>query len=100
MAITAAKLATNPWYVDESTSYDLSTSTFIALDRLRWVGATPAGHILQVVDGDSNIIWRSLASGSNYVEEVVMDEDAVPRGRKPGFRVAAMQSGVLYVYYK
>ena len=98
--ITPAKLATNPWYVDESTSYDLSTGTFLVLDRLRWVGATTAGHALRVVDSDSNIIWASLASGANYVEEVVIDEDAVPRGRKPGFRVATMQSGVLYVYYK
>ena len=98
--ITPAKLATNPWYVDESTSYDLCTGQFLSLDRLRWIGGTTAGHSLLVVDSGSNVIWESLASGANYVEETVIDEDAVPRGRRTGFRVATMQSGRLLVYYK
>lgn len=100
MAITPAKLSRNPWFLDESTTFDICTGQYIVIDRLRWVEASAAGHIVEVTDPDSNIIWRSVASGANYVEEVVLDEDKPVQGRRPGLIVTALESGHLYLYYK
>lgn len=81
-----------PWILD--------TAATITTDRvrcnLRWVGATTAGHTCLIKDNGGRVVWRSVASGANYVES-----DAVNPGGGPfnfeGFILDTIGSGILNV---
>jgi hypothetical protein len=60
---------------------------------LRWVGATTAGHTVVIQDSDSIVLWASVASGANYVEE-----SDCPQTWQKDFKVVTLASGILYVY--
>ena len=65
----------------------------LTVPQIRWVGATSAGHQCIIQDKNDNILWHSVAAGSNYVES-----DTVRREWKGGFKVPTMDSGILYIY--
>lgn len=88
----ANNLDSNPWILD--------TAATITTDRvrcnLRWVGASTAGHTCVIKDTAGRVVWRSVASGANYVES-----DAINAGGGPfqftGFVLDTIGSGILNV---
>ena len=69
----------------------LATSRRIV--KVRWVGATTAGHTAVIQDSsDSRNVWESIAAGSNYVEDNVMNIAVA------GIKVPTLSSGKLYIH--
>jgi hypothetical protein len=85
-------LSGNPWIVDTVSTSLTTNDVYIA--RLRWVGATTAGHTVTVQDGASNHIWGSVASASNNVE------DAPIHRIYSGLQVPTLGSGTLYITFE
>lgn len=61
---------------------------------MRWTGASTAGHLLVVNDGDGDLIWDSEADGADFLDIHPLFED------RKGINVATMDSGHLLVYYR
>jgi len=59
---------------------------------LRWVGATTAGHVLVVNDGNGNLIWSGEADGPHFNDIQPIFES------RDGIAIATIQSGYLLVY--
>jgi hypothetical protein len=95
----ANNLLGNPWIIDTTTTFSLCTANYISMKTIRWIEATTAGHLCEIVDDDSNIIWRSVASGGTYVEAELM-ENVNHLGRVRGFRASILMSGKLLIYYQ
>lgn len=64
----------------------------IKIRTIRWVGATTAGHTLQITDTNGNIIFESEADGANFIDVHPMYEIF------DGITVSTMSSGDFYVY--
>ena len=64
----------------------------LTVKSVRWVGATTAAHGLVIQDSASNELFKSTASGANYVEESILD-----RRWWNGFKVTTLGSGDVYV---
>lgn len=82
----------NPMIVDTAAA-DLIVPGDVFVDLIRWVGATTAGHAVEIQDGAGNPFWASVANGANYVER-----DPVRRTCKGGLKVPTLGSGKLYLY--
>jgi len=65
----------------------------ILLESVRWVGATNAGHTLEVTNTAGAAIFASEASGANFVDGWVWK-----RLWADGIIVTTMDSGILYLY--
>jgi len=94
----ATSLLQNPWKIESATLFSLCTGMYVRIKQVRWEEATTAGHVAELVDDSSNIVWRSVASGSNYVESDLHHNEvhvAVP----VGLRASTLQSGRLFVTY-
>ena len=92
----ANNLVSNPWIIDTPTLFSLCTGNWMKIKSIRWEEATTAGHICELVDDGSNILFRSVASGSNFVEAELI-ENKVNLGRTGGLRASALQSGRLLI---
>lgn len=66
----------------------------VKISYLRWVGATTAGHTLDVQDGKGNTVFPSEADGANFLD-ICPIFDTIR-----GVDVATMQSGTLYIYVR
>ncbi len=66
----------------------------VSISKIRWVGATTAGHGLVIDDADGKEILTSVAVAENYVESV----DFVPALIVQGITVSTLGSGTVYVY--
>lgn len=88
----------NPWLIDTPTLFSLSSGNFLRIKTIRWEEATTAGHLCELVDDGSNIIWRSVCTGSNYVEAELMENRPATLGRIGGIRASALQSGRVFLY--
>lgn len=80
-------------FVVTSASPSLVRTEELTVTQIRWVKATSAGDECIVKDKNANVLWHSVAAGSNYVES-----DTVRREWKGGFAVTTLGSGTLYVY--
>ena len=69
-------------------------SSDISIDKVRWVGATTAGHAVEIKDSAGNSKFKSIATGSNYVESETFTTPLDCNG----LVVPTLDSGVLYVY--
>ena len=84
------------------TALDEIPSNFKAA-RIRWVSAgAVAGDVLTIAEsasvpggGVTNIVWRSVASGPNYVEESMQGFTF-----RFGMHIVAIGSGTLDVYFQ
>ena len=90
-----------PLILDTAASNILSGTVWIS--KVRWVGASSAGHVATLIDGLGNTIWSSVASGSNYVEVDTYIGPAFLRVNGDpiagnGLGVSTLQSGKLYIY--
>lgn len=94
----ANNLLNNPWQIDTTTTFSLCTGSFLRIKTIRWIEATTAGHLCELVDDGSNIIWRSVASGANYVEAELMENVPALLGRVGGFRASILHSGKILLY--
>ena len=72
---------------------NLVVSQTLKVRSIRWVskGAT-AGDDVKVTAEDDTVLWESVASGSNYVEESLINADWIG-----GFKVPVLDSGKLYI---
>jgi len=87
-------------YILDTVANNIVTGT-IFIGKLRWVGATTAGHACTIKDGAGNVIWTSLASGVNYVETDTYPQShfLVCQGTSTtGLSISVLQSGIVYVY--
>lgn len=66
--------------------------------KIRWVGATTAGHRVTVEDQYGNLFWESICPGPDYVEESDFSMLKTPRGVLTGLIVEVLDSGTLYIY--
>jgi hypothetical protein len=66
--------------------------------KLRWVGATTAGHRITVADQYGNLFWESISPGDNYLEESDFTMLKGNRAVLSGILVDTLDSGILYIY--
>ena len=88
-----------PWKLDTVASNIVLGQRWIA--KVRWVGATVAGHVATISDGTGRVIWTSFASGANYVET---DSYPTPKAlycvgtATTGLTITTLSSGTLFIY--
>ena len=80
--------------VVSSAGNSVVVSNDISIDKVRWVGATTAGHQVEVKDQFGNSKFKSIATGANYVESETFSTPL----ESNGIVVPTLDSGVLYVY--
>lgn len=68
------------------------------ISKIRWVGATTAGHTATVTDTAGNVFWASQASGANYVESDDYAQRDQSKRTLTGIVASALTSGTLYIY--
>ena len=88
----ANNLTDNPWMID---STGVLTTDDVPIKHLRWVGATTAGHAALINDKNGREVWKSVASGANYVEDSLSENQRFFHG----LTVATLASGTLELYY-
>lgn len=86
------------WKLDTAATIG-ATGQFYRINKLRWVGATTAGHTCVITDGADNAVWASAASGSNYVEADDFSTHLESGLSINGFKLVTLASGILYVYF-
>lgn len=87
-----------PLVIDTASGSVLTTTSY-RIKKIRWVGATTAGHQAVIYDANSNLFWESVCPGANYVEESDFTWDDSQRNVLAGFRVPTLGSGKLEIYY-
>lgn len=88
MAVTG----TDTGVVNFSAAADSITGVNI-LSSLRWVGATAAGDVCQIHDGQGHLIFSSEADGANFIDGWVFDHKWVS-----GIVITTMDSGSVQIY--
>ncbi len=90
----ANDLTGDPWKIDTAAGNTTTPAATgqLTVTRVRWVGASTAGHACILKDGQGRVRWHSIASGSNYVEG---DSGFAANG----LIVDTIQSGTLYLYF-
>lgn len=91
-------LTQNPHIIDTAGAGTI-IETPINVKKIRWVGATTAGHSCIVKDKNDNIFWESVAAGANYVEETDFTTYYTQSSVLQGLRVTTLGSGRLYIYH-
>lgn len=86
----ANNVTATPWALD-STGVVYDKGNIIRPKSIRWVGATTAAHACILKDGAGRIVWRSVASGANFV-----DVDR-PENYWDGLSVDTIGSGIVYI---
>ena len=86
----ANDLTKRPWKVDTAAATVLSSDR-LRVKGVRWVGATTAGHTAIIHDKNSRVVWSSVATGANYVESDLIENDW------EGLIVPTLGSGILYL---
>lgn len=85
----------------DSTGNNLVTGK-IWIAKIRWVGASAAGHTAVIKDGNSKIIWASIAPGTaNNLEIDTFPSTAFLKcdgSSTTGLSVTTLASGILYIY--
>lgn len=94
----ANNLTQNPYILD-TPGAGIITTNLLRIKKLRWVGATTAGHRCVLSDQFDYVFWESFCPGANYVEEsdftTYLNQNVVLNGIK----VTVLGSGKLYLYH-
>jgi len=93
----ANNLTINPYVLDTPGGGTITTNV-LHLKKLRWVGATAAGHQCVLTDQSGNVFWESFAAGANYVEETDFSTYNQKGNTLNGIRLTILGSGRLYLY--
>ena len=91
----ANDLTQNPWKIDTAGAGIISAMN-LYVKSLRWVGATTAGHTVTVKDSAGKVKYTSMASGANYVENALIENNV----RWNGLIVDVLASGIIYLEYR
>ena len=89
----ANNLTDNPMILDTAGGGVL-TSARIQPAKIRWDGATTAGHTLLIKDSAGIVKYTSTAGGANNVEESTF----VPHETWAGLELTTLSSGKVYIY--
>jgi hypothetical protein len=87
----------NPLKIDTASGTAAATHP-ITVSKIRWVGATTAGHTAVIQDQYGNHFWDSICPGDNYVEESDFTTYETKRKVLSGITVPTLGSGILYIY--
>jgi len=79
-------------HIIDTAGAPLIVAASIYLRRVRWVGATTAGHQAVIQDSNGRVVWESICPGANYVEAEQLHYFAVG-----GYKVPTLGSGKLYI---
>ena len=82
----------NAIVVTVASATPVRTDSF-SINKIRWVGATTAGHTVIVTDQLGNVKFASVATGANYVESETFDGEPFD-----GLVVPTLASGTIYIY--
>jgi sugar (pentulose or hexulose) kinase len=85
-----ANTTVNPWILDTA---EVITAMQLVIDKIRWVGATTAGHQLILHDADGNVVYSAVATGANNTEE----SEALNAWTINGLTVNQIDSGIVYL---
>ncbi len=88
-------ITANPLYIDTAAAGSVTTITFV-ITKVRWVGATTAGHTVSVRNGNSQVLFAAEATGANYTESEHFDPPLIVES----LIVPTLASGILYIYCK
>ena len=91
----ANDITNNPLLIDTAGATALTSKTFTAY-KIRWVGATTAGHTISVQNAGGTVKWASESVGANYVESETFPNDKLLVFE--GLKVPTMASGKVYIY--
>jgi hypothetical protein len=83
----------SPLIIDTAGASDLMLNKNICIERIRWVGATTAGHTAVVQNGAGRVIWAGHAKANNDVDDSDVNQWFT------GLIVPTLASGKLYIYY-
>jgi len=84
----------------DSTGTNIVTGP-VWISKIRWVGATVAGHVATINDGGNRVVWTSVAAGPNNVENDTFAGPSyltVSGDASTGLGLQTLQSGKLYIY--
>lgn len=86
----------NVWIIDTaSASNILAAPNRVRVKHIRWVvtGATAGTTTAEVANGSGTVLWRSIATATNFI-----DDSAVCLEVREGIRVPTLGGGVLFLY--
>lgn len=66
----------------------------VVINKIRWTGATTAGHVLLISDSSGKEILHSVASGANNVEDIDFKHGLTVHG----ITITTLGSGTVYIY--
>lgn len=89
----ANDLTRSPLFIDTPSASMIRTGP-VRVANIRWVGATTAGHVLEIRDADERVLYKSVAAGANYTEDRTFEKNRV---WSRGFKVPTLQSGELFI---
>jgi hypothetical protein len=95
----ANNLTGNPWLIDTVTAGSLCPGQTIHIKTVRWEEATTAGHIAELQDDSGAVVWRSIASGANFVEAELIENKVNLGNGRGGLRASVLGSGRLLITY-
>lgn len=90
---------TNYPYVIDTAGAGTIIGTPLRIIKIRWTGATTAGHQAILQDQNGNLFWESVADAANYVEESDFAKYNSQRNVINGFKVPTLGSGKLEIYF-
>lgn len=94
----ANDLTKAPLVIDTASGSALTTSSY-KVKKIRWVGATTAGHSVVIQDQFARPFWESKAAGANYIEESDFSTYTSNNVVLSGILVPTLSSGKIYIYY-
>lgn len=89
----ANDVTSNPIIIDTAAATALTSYAFTAT-KIRWVGATTAGHQAIVQNGNGIVKFSAEAVGANYTESEHFDPPLI----FSGLIVPTLSSGTIYIY--
>lgn len=65
---------------------------------VRWTGATTPGHTCTITNTAGDVLWSSIASAANYVEESPLSD----KWQEPvdGVKITVIGSGSVALFYR
>jgi len=85
----ANALTDKVWVIDTAESL---TTDPVYIKKIRWSGATTAGHTAIIHDQAGKVVWSSVAAGANNVEAEQIESHVIN-----GLDVDTLASGTLYI---
>lgn len=84
----------NPWVIDTASAIPITTDV-LRIARIRWVGASAAGHQAVLKDKNGKVVYESVANGANFVEDKPLAIRVVF-----GLACTTLGSGKLYLEFE